>query len=366
MPDLTKETPLELATLLKSELVRCGFSEAALRGALVTPFPAVFVAPHPKWLKPDAVAHLPTPIAQLARLFLLGETITAFDLFPTALMDLLVEWSFITFEQGRLTAEVMIVPWEDLHIVCDRYDRRLDYRHVFIPNHSTRLVELFLKPTSAPVLDVGTGPGTLASVAAKASRNVEAIDVSSRAIAFARFNRALNRTFFEARIDDLAALAPPSESLGLILCNVPAHGGKREHLAHAFAHSRAADLFISSLIRVASDCLTAQGVCVLGHDLLLDSEPTTYFRSVGNEQLSGVRVDLEFLPFLTYERYRRCFSLLVRSHEAKVIPIAVTDDEAARALATGDPFAAIIRTIGDRADALGAPPAILSYLNSEP
>lgn len=355
MHDLTSEIPPPWTALLRAELAAHRFSEAALRPALRAPFPIALAVPHPRRVDAELLATLPPPLARLTRLLVLGETLepdVARALFSAELFAHLVEWGFLRVDPGaRVSAEFAIIPWKDVQVVCDRFDRRDTYEHVFIPNLGTRFMELLIQPVTAPVLDVGTGPGTSALVAAKTSCAVEAIDISARAIGLARFNRALNVRSLNVQVADLVTYEAVRSDYGLIFCNLPAHSGEKEHLASVFAGPDAADIFVREMIRLASSDLSEDGVCVLSHDLAAGADPTEYFKNMGADKLSGLRIEPEFMPSFQHGGFSRGLSILGRAPQTHIFGVSLAD----RTLFDGaDPFAGVRALLAESAERSGA------------
>lgn len=354
MHDLTRENPPPWTALLRAELTASNFSEAALRPALRAPFPLVLAVPHPRRIDAELLATFPARLAQLTRLLVLGETL-ALDavrsIFSAELLAHLFEWGFLRAKAGRVSAQFLVIPWGEVQVACDRFDRRDAYEHVFIPNLGTRFMQLLVRSTAAPVLDVGTGPGTLALVAAKTSPAVVGIDISARAIGLARFNRALNALELEVEVADLVGYRAPRSDYGLIFCNLPAHSGEKEHLASVFSAPEVADVFVRELLRLASASSSEDGVCVLSHDLALGADPTDYFESMGAEKLSGLRIEPEFMPSFQHDGFSRGLSILARSKETRVTSVPLAD----RAIFEGpDPFASVRTLLAEAARHSGA------------
>jgi len=78
-------------------------------------------------------------------------------------------------------------------LACDRLEDRVAADHVVAPAQaSVILANLTVRRSVAAALDIGTGPGVQAFLAARHARRVVATDVSPRALQFAAFNAALN------------------------------------------------------------------------------------------------------------------------------------------------------------------------------
>jgi methylase of polypeptide subunit release factors len=126
---------------------------------------------------------------------------------------------------GEVQAAVRVVPHDDLLIASDR---RVPMGQADRPDHvagvhgpSLTLSRLTVRRHVDTALDVGTGCGILAILAAGHSDRVVATDVNPRALAFAAFNAQLNGveniefregSFFEP---------VHGERFGLVVCNPP-------------------------------------------------------------------------------------------------------------------------------------------------
>jgi release factor glutamine methyltransferase len=95
---------------------------------------------------------------------------------------------------------------------------------VYAPQTDTRLLERAMRregvTTGTDVLDLGTGSGTLAVVAARLGGRVTAVDISWRAIAAAWLNALLNGQTLRVRHGDLTA-AVPGRRFDLVISNPP-------------------------------------------------------------------------------------------------------------------------------------------------
>ncbi len=110
-------------------------------------------------------------------------------------------------DDGRrlVCPEARLLPFEDDYLFCDAPGSRPD--SVMGPGPTTQML-LRALPERMPerVLDVGTGAGTIALVAAaRGARRVVATDVNARAVAMARLNARLNGRAIECVEGDLLA-----------------------------------------------------------------------------------------------------------------------------------------------------------------
>jgi len=123
----------------------------------------------------------------------------------------------------EVVPRVRILPIGRLLVAADGYsqgDDPADYVAVYSP--TSRLCDsLTPRPRIARALDVGTGSGIQALLAASHAEHVVATDVNARALAFAELNAALNGvTNVECRRGSLFEPVT-GETFDLITCNAP-------------------------------------------------------------------------------------------------------------------------------------------------
>jgi len=140
-------------------------------------------------------------------------------------------------------------------------------------------IDLFLSPAPQRILDLCTGNGSLAVLAAMAypDAQVEGSDISTDALAVARINGERHGLSHRIEWRAVAGLAPPLGQYDLILCNPPyvnEHSMQQlppEFLAEprlALAGGHDGMDFIRPLLAGAHQHLSPQGVLVLeiGHE----------------------------------------------------------------------------------------------------
>jgi methylase of polypeptide subunit release factors len=164
----------------------------------------------------------------LARLFLLG------DAAPVELVDEAVgemgaeglsSLGLVAVADGNARALVRLVPHGDYYVASDAGPEAgsdVPFDHVpGIQAPSVTLAKLAVRRPCARALDLGTGCGIQALLAARHSTRVVATDVNPRALAFAAFNAALNGVdAIELRHGD--GFAPvQGERFDLIVANPP-------------------------------------------------------------------------------------------------------------------------------------------------
>ena len=139
------------------------------------------------------------PVDWLIRLLLLGDAIPSAELdafLGDDTRDALVQAGLLREREGDVSSAAMLLPFEDLLLACDWPWREASSR-VIMPDPSSALTAEHVPPLpgepAGDALDIGTGCGIVAFVAARHFARVTGVDTSARAISFARFNAALNR-----------------------------------------------------------------------------------------------------------------------------------------------------------------------------
>ena len=178
---------------LRAVLASHGYSDDGLRAALGgTPgfgLPA---------FDPVSVAQrLPEgDLRDLVALFLLGDSIghdAALRLLGGHCCEGLQQAGLLEVTRDAVRAGVAIHVWGDLVLACDRLDSAARPDHVvgMTPAAQT-LAHLTIRPAGGRALDVGTGCGVEALIAAQHSASVAATDANPRALGLAAINARLN------------------------------------------------------------------------------------------------------------------------------------------------------------------------------
>ncbi len=180
--------------MLKQILVAAGYNELGVRRVLG----------YPGILNPAAcdIPFLlrrctePGPLPLLIRLFLLGATIDVGEVSNWLERDQIqqLQQEGLIEETGHsLLSLIRVVPWEDLLLVQDRVDSLyLSRNHVTLGLISRTIADLTVRRSVDSVLDLGTGCGVQALLAARHARRVVATDVNVRALRYAQMNMDLN------------------------------------------------------------------------------------------------------------------------------------------------------------------------------
>ena len=126
---------------------------------------------------------------------------------------------------GAVVACLRLVPFGDLVLACDRSDEtpgEVDVDFVAgVHAPSITLAKLAVRRRVEATLDLGTGLGVQALLAARHSTRVTAVDLNARALHFARFNAQLNGVA-NVEFREGSYFAPVAgEQFDLVLSNPP-------------------------------------------------------------------------------------------------------------------------------------------------
>lgn len=154
---------------------------------------------------------------------------------------------------------------------------------------------------SERVLDMGTGCGILAVLAAEKASSVVAVDVNPHAVVCAQKNAELNSVAakVETRRGNLFATLKPEEKFDLILFNAPylpvePHEGK-SWAEKAWAGGKTGRKVIDRFIDNAPKCLSGNGRVYLVQSSLSNIEET--LRRFSHHEMHAAVVDEEKLAF---------------------------------------------------------------------
>jgi methylase of polypeptide subunit release factors len=215
-----------LTTELREVLVAAGYSGEGVRAALGTSGDvlsrSVDIPLHLRRLEGTE------PLGTLIRLLVLDAPTTidaARRAFAPLPLESVEQLGLVARETGRVRALARIVPHDDLVIASDRRtppgqpDRPDHVAGVHAP--SLTLSRLTVRRPVATALDIGTGCGILAILAAGHSERVVATDVNPRALRFAAFNAQLNGVE-NLELREGSFFEPVAgETFGLAFCNPP-------------------------------------------------------------------------------------------------------------------------------------------------
>lgn len=185
------------------------------------------LAPRPAQV-PLVLRRLPPgrPLSTLIRLFLLGLEVSRAEA-AKALAPLrperIARMGLVDVHGGTVSPAARLVPFRDLVLTADREHGEVeDPLHVMAATPSSiMLTNLTVRRPVERALDLGTGCGLHAILAARHSRRVVATDLNPRALAFTEFNCRLNGTTnVECREGDLFEPVA-GEAFELIVANPP-------------------------------------------------------------------------------------------------------------------------------------------------
>jgi len=168
-----------------------------------------------------------TPLNTLIRLFVLMTPVdehAAREAFAPSTLDQVERMGLLRRTEDGVVARVRLSGCLGLILAHDSYDARstLPADHVLDVNPTTNtLAALTVRHRVRTALDLGTGCGVLALLAARHADHVIGTDTNQRALNFASFNAALNGS---ANVEfRLGSLFEPvaGERFGLIACNPP-------------------------------------------------------------------------------------------------------------------------------------------------
>jgi methylase of polypeptide subunit release factors len=201
----------------------------------------------------------------LVRLFLLRQTVTL-DSARRAVSPMEIEdWAevgLVHLKGDEVAASVELSLYDGLVIAADWSERAEPDQVMNVAASSRALAEMTIRRTVARTLDLGTGCGVQALLAARHSEEVCGVDSNPRAIRFAEFNARLNGV---SNITWRAGnLFEPidGETFDLIVCNPPfvvAPVADYLHTSTSLPH----DEFCRNLVRAAPKFLSEGGYCQL-------------------------------------------------------------------------------------------------------
>lgn len=140
------------------------------------------------------------PFSTAAALFLVGAPVAEDDArraFAPPTLERLARLGVVETDGSTVVAAVRLVPHGDYYVASDRAEEGVAEAADWVPGiqaPSVTLANLAVRRRIEAALDLGTGCGIQALLAAKHAARVVATDVSPRALAFAAFNAALNGT----------------------------------------------------------------------------------------------------------------------------------------------------------------------------
>ena len=163
-----------------------------------------------------------TRLGAVVRVCFLGLPVDANEA-PNHFGDSLAALGLAETDGRTIRPRTRVAPIQGLYLASDPYSQGEDprgYVATYTPTARTCDV-LTPRPRVASALDVGTGPGIHALLAARHADRVVATDVNERALAFTELNAALNG-FDHVEVRNGSLFEPvEGETFDLITCNAP-------------------------------------------------------------------------------------------------------------------------------------------------
>jgi len=166
------------------------------------------------------------PCAVLARLWLMSQKVAPQELEPILgkkLLEFLGDWGLLVEHDGGLGGSVDIHPCLGRYFLTDRaIGLQRDLQSVYhLGGDSYALAWLAPRLPFQRGLDLATGSGVHAVLAAEHTAEVHAVDISQRALDFATFNATLNETrTITFHLGDIYEVLPETQ-FDFVLSNLP-------------------------------------------------------------------------------------------------------------------------------------------------
>ncbi len=212
---------------VRSVFRSAGYDEETFRSALgLSAHPVLNLVPLPVFR--EGLRSLSPALTCLFELFIAEATLRKDDLKPALcqhlLADLRTAGLLAEAPDGGIRGTVHILPVGDILVASDRrgLHARREADMVPGPGGPTRtLLEFAFPGPMGNLLDLGCGPGVLGLLAGAGAARIVSTDINPRALAFTRFNAALNgRENVECREGSLFEPVQ-GERFDRILCNPP-------------------------------------------------------------------------------------------------------------------------------------------------
>ncbi len=205
-----------------------------------------------------------SPLETLARLFLLGLPVEEHTVRRALKPMELEEWvnaGLVNLQGSDVVAAMRIVPYKEYLMGLETAAARQAHHANFvlgISESSQSLANFTVRRRSRDVLDIGTGCGIQAILAAGLSKKVYATDVNPRAIEFGRFNAGLNGLHNIEFLKGSLYEPVPGKKFDLILSNPPFVISPES--GHLYLDSgMEIDRFVQKLVSKASEHLAEDG-----------------------------------------------------------------------------------------------------------
>ncbi len=262
-----------LLPALRADLVQSGFTVAGVT-ELLGPMAAAALEREQALPAQRVTAASDEPCATLLRLFTLGDPVDvreAAAALPTVGVDGAVALGLLAPEGDAVVARCDLRPYAadgvDWWVASDLGELAtgapLHQDHVLgIGGASTTLASWTPRPHVERALDVGTGCGVQALHLGAHADEVVVTDLSTRALAYARFNAALDETAWDVRAGSM--LDPVAgEQFGLVVSNPPFVITPRSGEVPLFEYrdgGAAGDAVVRNLVRAVGEHLEPGGI----------------------------------------------------------------------------------------------------------
>ncbi|QGN58416.1 class I SAM-dependent methyltransferase [Nostocoides sp. HKS02] len=269
----TPVTDPDLVARLRTDLERAPYTVEAV-DALLGPLAQAALGREQALPAQRVTADVGTPLATLVRLFGLGDAVDAEDLeraLPTLGISGATALGLVREQGPGVVATCDLRPYgDDGHSWWVASDlSELATRAPLHPDHvlgiggaSTTLASWTPRPPVDRALDLGTGCGVQALHLGSHARHITVTDISTRALAFARFNAALNGCDWE--IVEGSMLDPVAgQRFELIVSNPPFVITPRSPEVPMFEYrdgGQAGDAVVADLVRSIGDHLEPGGI----------------------------------------------------------------------------------------------------------
>lgn len=210
------------------------------------------------------------PCDQLIGLFVAGESVRVTRLERTldsVCFDTLLETGLLVLDDDLVHSPFCLYPIQGQYVATDRPGLQPGINPVSALYPETYILASAVDRAThlSRVLDLGTGSGVHALLAAGHADHTLGVDISPRAVAFARFNRALNaQPAAEFVLGDLYEPCPDGARYDLIVSNPP-YVPSAEHAAGSnwFSGGPSGDEILSRILGGLDDRLAEDGVALL-------------------------------------------------------------------------------------------------------
>lgn len=261
-----------LVDALRADLVAAGYTAAGVRD-LLGPLAAAALGREQTLPAQRVTGATTAPVATLVRLFTLGDPVDAGEVtlaLPTLGLPGAIELGLVRGEGDAVVAQCDLRPlgddgrwWVASDLSETALGRPLPPDHVLgVGGASTTLASWTPRQRVGRALDIGTGSGVQALHLAAHADTVTVTDLSERALAFTRFNAALNGMDWEVLAGSMLEPVAGRE-FDLVVSNPPFVITPRSGEVPLFEYrdaGQAGDDVVADLVRSVGDLLRPGGV----------------------------------------------------------------------------------------------------------